>query len=115
MIESTVIQYLSQLEVPVYAEMPEQFEAPLIIVERTSGGRVAPGVYTAVLAIQCYADRLLETAELAYKVRDHMEGFGHDDRICSCTLNAGPYVYNHPARREYRYQLVYDVTHYGEG
>lgn len=114
MIELRLLTYLGALDIPVYMEMPENFAAPLIIIEKTSGSRVGPKIYAATFAVQCYDETLFKTAELAYRVRDLMEDFGNVVSICKCKLNAGPYEFNHSMRREYRYQLVYDVTYYEE-
>lgn len=114
MIETTILEYLGQLDVPVYAEIPDDATSPLVVVQRTGGGQLSPGIDTAMVVVQCYADSLYKTAELAYRVRDLMEDFNAIDGICRCALNAGPYEYNHPTRREYRYQIVYDIIYYRE-
>lgn len=114
MIELRLLQYLADGGFTAYMEMPKDFRVPLVIIEKTSGDRVGPGVYTATFAVQCYEKTLYETAELAYRVRDYMEDFAAGDSICHCELNTGPYSFNHPGRKEYRYQLVYNITYYKE-
>lgn len=111
MIETVMMQYLESLDVPVSLEHPRDSQVPAIVLQKTSGGRLGPGVYTSVFAVQCYGSSQYEAAALAWGVVELIEQMDVP-QISACHLNAGPYMLNDPARKDYRYQIVYDLVHY---
>ena len=86
MIEATIISYLidkTSAAKAVYAERPKNPPAKYIVIEKTGGGRV-DRVDRATIAIQS---------------------------IGACRLNSD-YNFTDQTTKEYRYQAVFDITHY---
>lgn len=111
MIEVTAIQYLFQnLDVPVYAERPEDPDPSYVLVERTASSK-HDQISTATLAVQCYAPSMLSAATLCEEVLRAMEDFDSLPEISSCDLNSA-YNFSDPETREYRYQAVFDLVYY---
>lgn len=112
MIEQIVIDYLSQY-VPASGEAPTQFPADgrCVVVEKTGGGRNAPGIREAVLAVQCYGNTLAEAAQLSEDVIEWMDALATLPEVARCALNSS---YNHTddRKKQYRYQAVFAVTYY---
>lgn len=114
MIEVVLMDYLSGAldGVPVYPEMPEDSFSHGVILEKTGGAHVGPGVYRSTFAIQCYGESMAQSAELAYQVEALMDSFAELDSIGACDLNSGPYNFPLVDAKAYRYQIVYDIIHY---
>lgn len=111
MIEKTIADYLaSALSVPVCMEMPETPPSSIVLVEKTAGGR-KNRVNSAMLAIQSYAPSLLQAAQLNEAVKSAMENAADLAEVCSAELNTD-YNFTDTASKRYRYQAVYDITHY---
>ena len=111
MIEVTTIRYLSTaLEVPVYAERPENPDPSYVLIERTASSK-HDQISTATLAVQCYAPSMLSAATLCEEVLRAMEDFDVLPEISSCDLNSA-YNFSDPETREYRYQAVFDLVYY---
>ena len=111
MIEKTVLDYLAALlPVPVYMEVPEQPPASFVLLEKTGGGHRGL-IHSAVFALQSYAATLLAAAELNEQVKNAMEQLPTLDEVCRASLNSD-YNFTDTATKRYRYQAVYDVTHY---
>lgn len=111
MIEETVIGFLAdQLGIPVYAEVPADAPLRYVTVEKTGGGR-RNQISSAVLAIQSHAETKFLAAQLNQLVKEKMERILELDEIAGCHLNSD-YDFTDTARKLYRYQAVYDVTHY---
>lgn len=111
MIEQTVLQYLTDaLEVPVGMEVPDAPPARFAVLEKTSSGR-EDYICTAQFAVQSYGPSMLEAAELNEQVKAAMDGLESLDEIVSARLNSD-YNFTDTAMKGYRYQAVYDVTHY---
>ena len=111
LIEAFVIGELSALlDVPVYAEDPEDRPARYVTVEKT-GAEEERRVRRATLAVQSNAESLLAAAELNERVREAMERLWDCDEIASCRLETD-YNWTDTSRRGYRYQGVYHLTYY---
>lgn len=111
MIEMTIIKYLSdKLDVPVSAERPETPPKSYVIVEKTSGG-ITDHIETSTIAIQSYADTLYNAAFLNETVKTCMENASSLDEVGRVKLNSD-YNYTNTMTKDYRYQSVYDITHY---
>ena len=54
---------------------------------------------------------LFGAASLNERVKKVMENIIELDDICSCNLNSD-YNYTDTGRKKYRYQAVFDITHY---
>lgn len=114
MIEKIVLDYLSEkLDCPVYMEMPEYATAPLVIIEKTGGGK-RRHIYDAMLAIQSYGETLYKAAELNELVKTAMDGIIELIDIGSCELFSDYDFtnYNQSSNKMYRYQAVYQIVHY---
>lgn len=111
MIEATVISYLaSALSVPVSAELPATLPASFAVVEKT-GGSEANHIRDATIAVQSYAPTLFEAAQLNEAVLAAMKGLVTLPSVSRCTLNTS-YNFTDPSTKQYRYQAVFDITHY---
>lgn len=111
MIEKVVLDYLSgALSVPVSMEVPEDRPGTFVVVEKTGSSR-ENRVNRATLAIQSYAPTLYEAAALNEQVKQAMDGLPGLPQVGAARLNSD---YNFPdtSTKTYRYQAVYDLTHY---
>jgi len=109
MIEEIVLGYLNEnLSVPVYMERQKVEVTPFVILEKTGSGR-SNYVNKSTFAIQSYADTMYEAAELNEEVKDVMDDLIELDEIVRSEINTD---YNYTDDKNYRYQAVYDVTHY---
>ena len=112
MIEKIILDYLNQeLSVPAYMERPESPPEKYVVVEKTGSGKTNQ-IYAATVAIQSYAPSLYEAAVLNETVKDTMESAVTLSKISRVSLNSD-YNYTDTAMKVYRYQAVFDITHYG--
>ena len=112
MIEKNILDYLSQqLSVPVYMERPESPPEKYVLIEKTGSGK-RNQIYDATLAIQSYAPSMYEAAVLNETVKDAMDSAITLSNISRVSLNSD-YNYTDTAMKAYRYQAVFDITHYG--
>lgn len=111
MIELVILNYLAdQLGVPVGMEVPESAEGSFVVLEKTAGGK-RNYICTAVFAIQSYGPTLFEAASLNERVKTAMDSLMVLPQISACRLNSD-YNYTDTQSKRYRYQAVYDITHY---
>lgn len=112
MIEKIVLDYLNkELEVPAYMEEPEDLQAEQYVLIEKTGSSQANHLYTVTLAIQSYAGTLYKAAQLNEQVKTAMDGITKEKEVTRSELNSD-YNYTDTARKQYRYQAVYDLTHY---
>ena len=111
MIEQTILDYLNDtLTEPCYMEEPEGIDT-FVLLEKT-GSSLSNYVYSATFAIQSYATSLYEAAELNEKVKAAMLTIaGELNTVSKCSLNSD-YNYTDTTKKRYRYQAVFDITHY---
>ena len=111
MIEQTILDYLNDtLTEPCYMEEPEGVDT-FVLLEKT-GGALSNYVYSAIFAIQSYATSLYEAAELNEKVKAAMLTIANElNTVSKCSLNSD-YNYTDTTKKRYRYQAVFDITHY---
>lgn len=118
MIEKTLISFLinktSALD-NVFAERPEEVPASYIVLEKT-GSNTENMITTSTVAIQSCCDSMqgksfLDAAELNEELKDAMEDLIALDDIVMVDLNSD-YNYTDNTTKEYRYQAVYEITHY---
>lgn len=113
MIEKTILDYLSNsLEVPVYMEEPETKAESYIIIEKTASSDTNH-VQGSTFAIQAYAKTLYDAAVLSGEVKDAMRVAADNLDIARCKLNA-EYNFTDTQTKRYRYQSVWNITHYEE-
>lgn len=111
MIEQIVLNHLSTaLSVPVFAELPTPLEKSFAVIEKTGSG-ISNHINSATIAVQAYADTLLGAAQLNEAVKEAMENLIDLDSISRCKLNTD-YNFTDTASKRYRYQAVFDITHY---
>lgn len=111
MIEKTVLDYLNgKLPVKAYMEVPKTPPKEYVVIEKTGSGQ-ENHIFSAIFVVQSVSDSLLHAAELNEAVKVAMEQSVELDEICRAELNSD-YNYTDTTKKEYRYQAVYDVTHY---
>ncbi len=111
MIEKTVLDYLSgALTEPVYVEMPENRPARFCLVQQTGGGS-RDRLFTAMIAVQCYAESRYQAGLLCDAVIAAMDGLPALPEIAGCSLNAA-YPFPDTDEKKHRFQAVFDITHY---
>lgn len=116
MIEKILIDYLnSELTVEAYAERPETPSEKYILIEKT-GSSVDNMITTSTIAIQSISDlmqggSMLDAMDLNEDVKEVMENLIELDSIVMVKLNSD-YNYTDDSTKEYRYQAVYQITHY---
>lgn len=111
MIETIIRNYLkTELDVPVYIDVPASPPASYVSIERT-GGREIEHIRTALIAIQSYGGSRLQAATLHESILALMKSIITLDAISACDLNA-EYDYTDRQTDRYRYQAVFDITYY---
>ena len=86
--------------------MPDSF----IVLEKTGSGEENL-IFSATIAVQSYAESLLSAATLNEQVKDVLLYGTTPPEITRIKLNSD-YNYTDPDLDRYRYQAVYDITHY---
>lgn len=110
MIEKVIYDYLDKtLSVPVKFEKPKEYKK-LVLIDKT-GGYSSNQIYHSTIAIQSYAPSLLEAMELNESVKESMNYIVSLDSVSKCALNSD-YNFSNATTKEYRYQAVFDITHY---
>jgi hypothetical protein len=111
MIETTLLEYLNnELAVPVYMERPAEPPEEYVIIEKTGSSKTNM-LCAATMAFQSYAPTLYEAAVLNEAVKDAVEGSVTLPEISSAKLNSD-YNFTDTASKQYRYQAVFNITHY---
>lgn len=112
MIERIVLEYLQEhTEVPVYLEKPERQPAQYIVIEKT-GSSMDNQIDGATIAVQSYAEHLIDAIELNQEVKRIMSRIIELDEIGGLDFNTD-YNFSDPQTKQYRYQAVYFITYYG--
>lgn len=110
MIEVTLISYLSeQLDVPVVMEAPDQL-TDYVLIDKTGSSRTNH-IITSTFAIQSYGSTLYEAMLLNGRVEEAMNGFLNDSQVTRVELETD-YNFTDTDTKQYRWQAVYDITHY---
>lgn len=113
MIEKIILDYLGgRLTPPVWMEIPEDEDLPdqYVLLEKT-GSRSGDHIRTSTFAVQSYAPSMEGAAALNELVKEAMDNAIALDTVTRSTLNSD-YNFTDRTKRLYRYQAVYDVTHY---
>lgn len=110
MIEKTLLDYLDEeLEVFVGFEAPEQTTG-YVLIDKTGSSR-ANQITTSTFAIQSYGASLYEAMLLNARVTEAMTGFAELNQIARVELETD-YNFTNTATKQYRWQAVYQITHY---
>ncbi len=111
MIETIILNHLvAALDVPVLMEVPKNPPDTFVVLEKTGGGQ-RNRIHSALFAVQSYAPSLLQAAQLNEQVKAAMDTLPALDAVCAARLNSD-YNFTDTASKRYRYQAVYDITHY---
>lgn len=115
MIEIIIKEFLeSKLSVPVLLEVPKNPDPSYVVIEKT-GSSQENHIPSSIVTVQSYGPTLYKAAELNESVKDFMmdglNGLASLGTIANVTLN-GDYNYTDTSEKRYRYQAVFDVTHY---
>lgn len=113
MISKTIIDYLNsvdELNASAFAEVPEEAPDKYIIVEHISGDE-KNHICTTRLAVKSIAPSLYEAALLNEAVKKAVSGAVSLNEVCAIDLN-NDFNDTDTARKKYRYQAVFDITHY---
>lgn len=111
MIEKIMIDYLTDaLSVPVYLERPVEPPDEYVIIQKTGSSKVNQ-ICSATLAFQSYAKSLYNAAVLNETVKAAVEASVTLPEISRAKLNSD-YNFTNTASKQYRYQAVFDITHY---
>ena len=110
MIAKTLLDYLDNtLDVPVVMEAPEQTMG-YVLIDQTGSSRTNH-IITTTFAIQSYGSSLYNAMLLNDEVKDAMVGFAELDEITRVELETD-YNFTNTATKQYRWQAVYQITHY---
>lgn len=111
MIEQTIRDYLSSvLEAPVWLEVPPRPPDRFVLLEKTGSGQT-DHINRATLAVQSYGATLHQAAELNEQVKAAMLEAVALPELGAVRLNSD-YNFTDTASKRYRYQAVFDLTHY---
>ena len=111
MVEKTILDHLTErLKVKVYMEMPERPPKSYVIIEKV-GSSQSNLIDTASFAIQSYGASMLDAAELNLSVKEAMSDLIIHEDIVSCKPTTD-YNFTDPTTKRYRYQALYEITHY---
>ena len=111
MIEEIIIEYLSaQLDISVFTEKPEAPMQRYVVIEKTGSSR-ENFIDTATVTIQSYAESMYEAAALNERVKKAMDDIAMLSNVSKSELNSD-YNFTDTAKKEYRYQAVYDITYF---
>lgn len=111
-IEKIVIDYLrDKMQTDaVYGEIPDSPTGEFFVVDKT-GSVTEDLICTSTVAIQSYGDSKAQAAESNEKLKGAMREIVALDEVGGCYLTTD-YNFTNTARKLYRYQAVYEVTHY---
>ena len=111
MIEIIIMDYLSkQLGVEVFTEKPHNKPLRYVVIEKTGSTRINY-IDKATVVIQSYAESMYEAAVLNERVKHAMDNIITLLSVSKSELNSD-YNFTDTAKKEYRYQAVYDITYF---
>ena len=107
-VEKQLIKMLRANGRDAYADVPNPMPAAFVTVERTGGG-ARDQVDSPTLAVQCWAGRRADAAEMADEVCRELEAMSGTGGFGAVTVQS---VYNWPdaQSRKARYQIVVSAT-----
>jgi hypothetical protein len=85
-------------------------ERSYVVIELT-GQREDDRITQSTFAFQTYGASLLDAAELRDEVKAAVKTLIELDEVTKVDLNSS-YNFTDPSTKEYRYQTVFDITHY---
>lgn len=113
MIEKIYIDYLSAVfpDIPVLAERPKKPIPDTFIMIDNTGTSETNHIWHSTVAFQSYGTTLYEAASLNDMVIDAVKNSTTLNAVASARLNSA-YNFTDTATKSYRYQAVFDITHY---
>ena len=99
----------ANLDVNVYAESPKEL-TNYVLLEQTGSSR-NNHITTTTIAIQSYGAALLDAMILNGEVETAMKDFAQLNRVTRVELETD-YNFTDTETKQYRWQAVYDITHY---
>ena len=99
----------ANLDVNVYAESPKEL-TNYVLLEQTGSSR-NNHITTTTIAIQSYGESLLDAMILNGEVEMAMKDFAQLNRVARVELETD-YNFTDTETKQYRWQAVYDITHY---
>lgn len=116
MILTKLIAYLGQQlnqgaenDIYVGVEAPAELSG-YVLIDQT-GSATQNHITTTTIAVQSYGESLLAAYELNETVKSAMLNFIEDNEITSVKLETD-YNFTNAATKQYRWQAVYEITHY---
>lgn len=116
MIEKIILDYLNQcitedaLGIKAYMERPAVKPDSYVLIEKTGGGE-DNHIKHSTLAIQSIGKTLFEAASLNESIKDFMRDAISLNEVAKVEINSD-YNFTDSTTMEYRYQAVFDITHY---
>lgn len=113
-IEKVVIDYLKEeLKTDrVYAEEPDGNPSEEYIVVEKTGSSRENYINQSTVAIKSYGKSLYDSMVLNGKVKEAMDEMWQKDVIVTDSSLNSDYNFSDTERQRYRYQAVYELTHY---
>lgn len=110
-IEPIIIDYLkTELQTQsVYGEVQANPEEVYFVIDKT-GSDIENMITTSTVAIQSYAQSKAQASDYNEKVKEAMDKIIRLPVIDDCQLMSD-YNFTNTAKKEYRYQAVFLVTH----
>ena len=110
MITKDLLDYLgTKLSVGVYMEAPEQL-TDYVLLDQTGTSRTNH-IITTTIAVQSYAPSLYGAMLLNEDVKAAMDEFLGEPQVTKVELETD-YNFTDTATKQYRWQAVYNITHY---
>lgn len=111
MIIKDILDYLSdELTEPCYCEEPDAPPSSYVLLDQ-KGQSKTEHIYYTRLAFNSIAPTMYEAAELAERVIAAVESAIELDSVCKIELNSN-YNFTDTSSKRYRYQTLFDITHY---
>lgn len=111
MIEITTKKYIEKsINIPVFLERQNDFNGEYVLIEKT-GSSLKNHIQNSTIAVQSYADTLYKAAVLNDKVKKVILNMIELSEVTKVELNSD-YNYTDQQTKKYRYQAVFDITHY---
>lgn len=111
MIEEIIRDYLDDaVQIPTYMEKEPNMPEEYFLIEKT-GGSEENYIKEATIAIKSCSSSLYKAACLNEKLKKVMKNIIEMNEISKCSLNSD-YIFSDMSQKEYRYQAVFDITHF---
>jgi len=113
MIETVILAHLkTALDTDnVFMEVPrDNLPAQFVVVEKTGGDRLNH-ISTSTFAVQSYGESLYDAAALNELTKAAMDSLIEETEVSKSAYQTD-YNFTDTETKRYRYQAVYDITHY---